>query len=279
MKMVFLGLLKMIGRRVHERDDSNMEEPDAALKNGILAYLASKGIPAEEVPCTECKTPDILICRDAPDETLLEIKQKEDDKDEIAELDSDLEAGGIVSRSKSLSNWNRADTVIRDGIRQMKSIDPDKKALRVVWVHCIGHYCHVYADRLKATIYGTQKLVSENIDSLITCFYFHESTFYRRRNDLDGVVVWDENEAWLYLNDHSPRFEQMLGSRFAKIFEQGLHYPAQFAGEPHILFHDGTEPRGNDDVALAYLRKKYSLSHLQRMDLGHHSVMMRRPES
>jgi hypothetical protein len=245
----------------------------------FLLFSPTKWLPAEEIPCLgRSKTPDILLCKGESDETLLEIKQKEDDEDEIADLKADLEEGGVVSRSKSLSSWNRADSVIRSGIRQMKAIDADHRALRVVWVHCVGHYGHVYSERLKATIYGTQKLASQDIEPLITCFYFHKSTFFRRRNDLDAVVISSEGEAQLNLNDKSPRFEQMLGSRFARCFGEGVYYPAQFADESSVLVHDGVEPRGDDDVSLAYLRKRYSLSHLQRMDLGHHSVMMRRPE-
>ncbi len=256
-----------------------MKQPDSELKNGLLSHLATKRLPAEEIPCGKGKTPDILICKGEPDEVLLEIKQKQDDQDEIAELDQDLEAGGIVARNKSLSKWNRADQVIRDGIRQMKAVDPERHSLRVVWVHCVGHYDQVYAARLEATIYGTQKLFSSEVESLITCYYFHESTFYRKKNELDAVAVSVRGEAWLYLNDYSPRFERMLQSRFAKIFTVGLSYPSKFSDNPAVLVHDGIEARGDDDVSLAHLRKKYSLSHLQRMDMGHHSVQMRHPEN
>jgi hypothetical protein len=109
-----------------------MKERDAKLKSGVLAFFSNQGLPAEEIPCLGGgKTPDILLCKGEPDETLLEIKQKEDDEDEIRDLEADLANGGIFSRSKSLSSWNRADSVIRSSIRQIKAVDPDRKALHV----------------------------------------------------------------------------------------------------------------------------------------------------
>jgi hypothetical protein len=132
-------------------------------------------------------------------------------RDEMAELDEDLEAGGIVSRSKSLSSWNRVDRVIRDGIRQMRSVDPEHNALRVLWVHCVGHYDQVYADRLEATIYGIQKLVSSEIESLITCYYFHESTFFRRRDD---QLLLTESLQKLLLNETVPPFHVTYRQHF-----------------------------------------------------------------
>ena len=55
-----------------------MKEPDSHLKNCILGYFSQQGVPAEEIPAGNGKTPDLILCKGDPDETLLEIKQKED---------------------------------------------------------------------------------------------------------------------------------------------------------------------------------------------------------
>jgi hypothetical protein len=109
-----------------------MKEPDAKTQEWSSCFFLQPRASSRGIPCLGSKTPDILLCKGEPDETLLEIKQKEDDEDEIADLNADLEEGGIVSRSKSLSSWSRADSVIRSGIRQMKATIQTIK-------HCVSY--------------------------------------------------------------------------------------------------------------------------------------------
>ena len=61
-----------------------MSEPDRPLKDMIITFLTDRGLSVEEIAVTPNKTPDLRINGQLPDETLLEIKSKEDDPEFMA---------------------------------------------------------------------------------------------------------------------------------------------------------------------------------------------------
>jgi hypothetical protein len=79
-----------------------MSEPDRPLKNTIVAFLTDAHLSVEEITILRTKTPDLRINSGLPDETLLEIKSKEDDPDFMAWLDSELESGKLVHLASQL---------------------------------------------------------------------------------------------------------------------------------------------------------------------------------
>jgi hypothetical protein len=78
-----------------------MSEPDRPLKNTIVAFLTDANLSVEEITISRTKTPDLRINKGLPDETLLEIKSKENDPQFMARLNSDLESGKLVHYNKS----------------------------------------------------------------------------------------------------------------------------------------------------------------------------------
>jgi hypothetical protein len=252
-----------------------MSEPDRRLKSTIVAFLTDAQLSVEEITVSSTKTPDLRINGGLPDETLLEIKSKEDDPDFMAGLYSDLESGKLVHYNKSTTYWNRFDGLITDGIEQFKQIDPARECLRVFWIDCSGFDADQLQTRLRATLYGTRHLFCTERPTIVTCFYFEHSSFFKHRRDLDGVVISREGDAALNLNDHSPHFTRIQGSGFCRAFGDAIYYPAQYSQDEDYMFNDSSEQRGDEHKTLEYLRKKYGTSDLYTFDLKLHAGVMR----
>jgi hypothetical protein len=156
-----------------------MSEPDRPLKNTIVAFLTDAHLSVEEITISRTKTPDLRINKGLPDETLLEIKSKENDPQFMARLNSDLESGKLVHYNKSTNYWNRFDGIITDGIEQLKQLDPARECLRTLWIHCSGLDADLFETRLRATLYGTRNLFCKERPNVVTCFYFENSSFFK----------------------------------------------------------------------------------------------------
>ena len=252
-----------------------MSEPDRPLKNTIVAFLTDADLSIEEITESRTKTPDLRINGGLPDETLLEIKSKEDDPEFMARLDSDLESGKLVHYNKSTTYWNRFDGLITDAIEQLKQIDPTRERLRTLWIHCSGLDADQLQTRLHATLYGTRNLSCQGRPNIVTCFYFEHSSFFKHRLDLDGVVISREGDASLNLNDHSPHFTRIQGSGFCKAFQDAIYYPARYSQDEDFMFNDSSEQRGDEHKTLDYLRKKYGISDMHTFDLKMLAGVMR----
>lgn len=256
-----------------------MSDADAELKNQISTFLRSQGRTVREIPRAASKTPDLIVDENTPDAVALELKSKLDDPTEMNDLAAKLALGGIVGRSKPTNAWNRLDALFSAAIKQLKTLDPTHQLHRVVWFHCVGLDSQLNDLRLRATLYGSQKLISTEIENVITAYYFWNSVFFRQRNDLDGVVISCGESAQLQLNEHSPRFSALAGSPFTQAFGQGVFFPGKYVTEPDVMISDFAGERSDAKPTLEYLRTKYRLDHLQTIDLGMESAMMNRPDA
>ena len=113
-----------------------MSEPDRPLRNTIVAFLTDAHLSVEEITISRTKTPDLRINKGLPDETLLEIKSKENDPQFMARLNSDLEPGKLVHYNKSTNYWNRFDGI-----------------------HCSGLDADLFETRLRATIRHSKSIL------------------------------------------------------------------------------------------------------------------------
>ena len=242
-----------------------MWQPDAQLKQAIMAFLRSHGLAVEEIPTSDQETPDLLVERGHADCLLVEVKTKDDDQAEIRDLHSRLKSGRVVERTKPTDAWNVLSGIIKKAVGQMTTHDPARASHHLLWFHSTGIDAPVTEVRLKATLYGTQKLVSLEVRTVITAYYYWNSAFHRFRESLDGVVISRENEAGLFLNPLSARLDALRSSKFVSIFgDPFLPDPTQ----TDIMVCGPDAPRGDESAMLAYLRQARALTHLQTMDMG-----------
>ncbi len=112
---------------------------------------------------------------------------------------------------------------------------------------------------------------------LISTFYGSTRVFEVDKGQMRTCMVGDVLAMKLCLNPHSPRWEQLRDSPFARHFKVGLVDPIadEATGDPYIV--DGNVDRSNEHGVLSYLERKYRLVRLQFMDyhLASTSVVVR----
>jgi hypothetical protein len=246
-----------------------MSNLDEQLKKEIAAFLRSKGLSLVEVPRGPTKTADFKVEPESSDATLIEVKQKSHDQKELEEFLEAAERNGYAKRRKPTGYRNTLAAVITSGVFQLIESDVTKSHFRVLWIDCGGHDGHHDRIQFRATLYGTQTLFSRDHSGMITCYYFHESSFYTHRNDLDGAIISHKDEAEFLLNNHSPRFERIKASKLTAVLG-GAFFPQQHQLNDGGMLCDHLEPRNANEQTLKYLRSKYQLSHLDTLDLEMH---------
>lgn len=217
----------------------------------------------------EQRTPDFLMSG-KKDTCLIELKIKEDDPAEIESIAEELESGEVVSRETPAGRRNRLDNIIGDGVEQLVSYDSSRKQFHVLWIHCDGRDPDFYRRRFTATMYGIQELFTIDDDRpLITCYYFHNSSFFRYRDSLDGVILSSGPSIQLCVNSVSLRSNSFRASELFRAFERnkGLLDPILYEGDKDFMTVDSGIDRHDRDKVLDYLKEKYGLNHLQTMDL------------
>ncbi len=158
----------------------------------------------------------------------------------------------------------------------MLSHDPKGESFRVIWLHSAGKDPQLHYERFKATLFGTETLVSLGLRGIITCFYFNESAFYSWRESLDGAMLTYLNNgelaAQLCINTHSPRVQQFRESELVLSMSKGLCDPDTLNGlDNNVMIADCSIDRGDPRAVLAYLQGKYGLDHLQDIPMQQHT--------
>ncbi len=84
---------------------------------------------------------------------LVEVKSREDDKNEIAEKKKVLEQGKIYGQHKTLVRKNTLSSIIRDACDQLKNYG-SHDSYRIVWLCAIDEAQEAKFEQFKAALYG-----------------------------------------------------------------------------------------------------------------------------
>jgi hypothetical protein len=256
-----------------------MPGPDEQFKKALAEFLESRNLRVSDIPRAATKTPDLLVEDGGPNGALIEIKQKTQNQKELDAYFLEMDSAGLASRSRPTGPRNRLDGIIGSGVRQLTTKDPTRLLFHVLWMHCEGYDALLHELQLRATIYGTQKLISTAHPNVITCFYFWNSSFYRHRLDLDAIIVSRGDQAQMALNDHSPRFGAIKQSKLASAFGTGVFFPQQYQLTDDIMLCDHANARDAESLTLEYLRGKYGIPHLQTINMGMHEAVALAPRT
>jgi hypothetical protein len=241
-------------------------------KPQIRAWYESNNFVVTDIPCEAGKkTPDLRLGKLA-ESYLLELKIKGDDPDELARDSKILADGHLLERSVPLIARNRLDAIVRDGHDQMMEFDPALDSFHVLWIHCFGRDAHLLEERFRITLFGQQRLISTEREEVLHALFFNNSSFWRYRKGLDGVMLSVGAEAKLCINTHSERVDTFRKSELFNLHQGGLCDPELLCHEDSVLLVDGDVDRRDENAVLAFLRQKYSFEHLQTFVMGAHSV-------
>lgn len=204
----------------------------------------------------------------------LELKIKEDDLRERREEAEALSRGEIVSKSVSTGKRNTLYGIVKKAIQQIEEYDPNRDTFHIVWLHSTGRDAYVHNMRFHATLFGTQDLFSMERKDLITCYYFHESIFFSCRDNIDGAILTYSNKAQLCVNTLTSRLADFRRSDLYNSFKDGLCDPETPNNiSKNTMIAECELDRKDASGIIRYLCKKYSLKHLQTINMQQHSVM------
>jgi hypothetical protein len=178
------------------------------------------GVDLIDIPKSDNRTPDFKATLHDSN-VLFELKIKGDDPEEIKKIVEQLKTGKIVSSSTPLGPRNTLSGIIEDANDQMNEHDPDHDYFHIAWLHCSGQDPDIHWDRFHATLYGTDTLVSLRRDSLIRCYFFRDSAFFRWKETLDGAFLTTLKNGQLCINSLSPRADIFRRSEFVYVTLKG----------------------------------------------------------
>ena len=218
-------------------------------------------------PSDNALTPDFEVTGKASKYTV-ELKIKGDSPEEITKEAEALSRGELVGKSIPIGPRNRLAGVIRTGVKQMLTHNPEGKSFRVIWLHSTGQDPELHYQRFHATLFGTETLFSLRLPNVITCYYFNESAFYSWRDYLDGAMLTYLDTAQLCINTLSPTVEQFRKCELVQSMSKGLCDPDKFHDlQNDVMIVDCAIDRRRPEKVLAYLQEKYSLDHLQAIPM------------
>ncbi|MCI0330963.1 MAG: hypothetical protein L0196_08480 [candidate division Zixibacteria bacterium] len=262
------------------------------MNEGQFKHLAKgffkefRDIDLRDIPQQDQRTPDFETSIGIERYTL-ELKIKDDDPKDIQNREELLKKGEIVKTTTLLSPRNTLSGIIEDGVNQLNEFDPSRNSFQIVWLHCEGQNPSIHWERFHATLYGTETLVSRGCGSMLWCYYYYDSSFFRYREKLDGALLTKfENElvlndataeasegmeVQLCINSLSSRADLFRRSELAKKLSQALCDPISEESRG-ALIADCDFDRKIPIEIIKYLKTKYKISHLQVMPVNNINV-------
>lgn len=234
--------------------------------------LKKNGLTAFDIPTVKDKqTPDFEVHGDK-DRYVIELKIKGDDPIEVKKFAEEFATGEIVARENPIGPRNTLDGIIRDGVKQMMVYDPNREMYRILWLHATGHDPELHFRRFQSTLFGTETLFSLRLSHIINCYFFHDSAFFRWREQLDGAIISFQNNGQLCINPLSPLSNKLRVSDISAGMARGIFDPAKSDGiADGTMIADCETDRSDIAATLQFLQTKYSVEHLQAMPMIQYS--------
>lgn len=245
------------------------------------AILKHWGASVDPVPTSQKEESDWLATLDGF-RLLIEEKTKLENPDSTATRAEALRNGQVHGSTTPLRPNNRVSGVIGKAAKQLRSTGADvQHDARAIWFTSVGFDRETKDFQAYNTLYGATKTFDlDRSASLQDCFFFYNSEFFRHQ-DVDGayLVLADQGTAVvrLCLNPFSARWMTLRDSPFAKKLATGLVDPVAREAVAEAMLVDGPVDRRDSEAVLSYLRTKYGIPKLQKMDMNMASAVVAVP--
>lgn len=245
------------------------------VKNVITGVLRGWCFEVEQIPEGSTPTPDLLASGDL--RYAIEIKTKEDDPSEVSERQEALRRGEIVDLATPFVPRNTLSGILRDGVKQLRSLATERRDLSLLWLIAVGADQMGKYEQFRSTLYGLTNVVGPDNNSLIRCYYLRDSAFFRWRTDLDGAVISTLKELEFCINSYSPRADALARSDLAARFGVAVVSPSEEERQGQAYVADCDIDRRDEQAILRFLAEKYGRSALMTFGLGAHSAYLELP--
>lgn len=243
------------------------------IEEAIGAQMKEWGFSVEKIPESEKKgdkRPDYEVTVDGST-FLIEVKSREDDKNEVVEREKTLEKGEIYGQHKALVRKNTLSGIIRDACDQLKNYGSEDN-FRIIWLCAIDDAQEAKFEQFKAALYGKTQMFDLDGDGYHRpCYFYRDSDFFRYRSTLDAAIVSTLSMVELCFNPFSSKNTEFQNSKFTATFKDSICNPIKDESEGYAYLVDSEVDRKDENAVMRYLREKYNAPKLQKIDLGWHS--------
>jgi hypothetical protein len=239
--------------------------------------LEGSGFRVEEIAEADEERADLRVSDEAA-LYIVEVKGKEVSA-EYRELVASVRGGAVASLSRTIEYRNRLDGIIRKAESQLVSTPAPLGAFGVLWVSCLEGDVGFILAEFERTLYGVCDVAAYQANdlmkrpSIIPCFYYHHSSFFRYQR-IDAVVLSGPDGGHLCVNEFAHRPDDFRRSRLYILLSQAnavMDPPLMERAGQAIAVRgdiDRTDPQAKWD----YLRNTYGYMTAPAKDF--HGVVM-----
>lgn len=152
---------------------------------------------------------------------------------------------------------------MREGVNQLNaSANHYSHDYKICGFVGLGINAHAECEQFMATLYGTENIFVRGENSYRTCYFFHESEFFRHRAILDGAVAafvsGTSLSVWLCVNPLSPRYATFLNSPIIQeVPKTSVRDPLIETSQGIALTLEGNHDRHDTSRSIAILFEKF----------------------
>ena len=247
---------------------------DRKLEQAAVRFLQENGFSAEFIEEAGRLTPDIRARDSQGVSYLLELKHRTVAWHEQAKVEQSLPGGiEVMMRVDPGGPSNTISGVLEKAARQLESAAAgDENVLRVVWIFANPTDRDFHYDRVRETVYGTRVIVGMgNVESPVReGMYVAPAAFARWKDTIDGILL--ETFGGLFLNDLSPRYAAMKGSRIAQLCGEAVLDPVEIAASGHCYYLPPDDTPPTEENVKTRLGAIYGIRVIKVIDIPRYSA-------
>lgn len=223
---------------------------------------------------------------------LIEAKIKSDSESEINNKEDTLSRGDVFVSEASLGRDETISTIIRHASKQLRSSSSfHYHNYKLVFIFCVDINTKTKSDKVIDTLYGRTQIIEMNKPNpvLKPCYFFRHADLYRKKDDIDGVIVGYEDlqgcaSFQLCLNTYSDNYNKLKGSLLASKFGVALVDPVGEEKNQKAYIPDIDAPRSKPNnyyltplynPMLHHLKEKYGTGLLLNVDFNSPEISIR----
>lgn len=225
----------------------------------------------QSIPRGTHQTPDLLVTFGGK-RFLIEEKEKLDSKEFLLKRSDTLASGKVHEVFVPQVFDNTLDGIIEKAARQI-SASGQPYDFGLVWITAAGVRGEAVFGKIVSTLYGMMPIMSMELPSLVHCYFYRNSSFFRCRKHVDGAVVAhvsrDSYSCKLLVNSASPKYSCFVATDFVSVFKSknAATDPVAEEADNNAFVVDPGIDRKDEAAVIRHLQDKYSLKHVQPMPL------------
>ncbi len=193
---------------------------------------------------------------------LVEVKDRESKPDQVFTASRDDDQGSVEFSFRSMGSDQNTRNKVRVAVDQLdQTAKIEQPKFKMIWFTGTHDNAEVDRQRFIAGLYGTEKLHVLGESNVVTCYYFHNSDFFRYRDRLDGAfatyIEGGRISVKVCVNDCSPRKQELADFFTTSELSRSLFFPTGQTPLDATVVMTATHDRKNVDASITWLEMHF----------------------